>query len=398
MTTITPNFLSDARVQRVFDLLAPLGGGYIVGGAVRDSLLGHEPKDVDFATPAEPEAVMAALRAADLTPIPLGVEYGVVAVAMRGEVFEITTFRHDVATDGRRAVTRWGSSLEDDAVRRDLTINALYADREGKVIDVVGGLKDIVARRIRFVGDADTRIREDRLRALRMFRFWARFGDPDPRVHAEAIAAAGRFAGDMDILSRERVGFEARGLLMAKDPRAAIITMEDSGLWEDVLPGSDTAPLLAVIAEELRVGAVPDPMLRLAAAGGRDPKADLKLSKTEDVLISDIGKAALNADPAISAWSFTKDVAEAGIILRRTRGLPVFSDEAARIAHGWQAAFPMKAADLPELSGKEIGVAMKRAQAIWLEDGLRMSKDDLRERLVEEDLLPKPEDTQDFAP
>ena len=370
MTRIRPNFLSDARVQHVFDLLGPLGGGYVVGGAVRDSLLGLNPKDVDFATPAEPDVVMRTLREAGHTPIPLGIEYGVVAVSIQGETFEITTFRHDVVTDGRRAVTRWGSSLEDDAVRRDLTINALYMDREGDVIDVVGGLEDIEARRIRFVGDADTRIREDRLRALRMFRFWARFGDPDPSVHAEAIAAASKFAGDMSVLSRERVGHEVVGILSAVAARTPVRTMIEVGLWEDVLPGTDADRLMDAIEDDGTAPSHARVLARIAAAGA-DPKTALKLTSKAAKFV-DLVKASMHQeDAAVTAWRHGEGVATEATFLRRAFGLPVPDDVEDRIRRGANAKFPLAAADLPHLKGKELGDALREAQQNWVLSDMR---------------------------
>lgn len=389
MTTIAPKFLSDPRVQHLFDVLAPAGGAYVVGGAVRDTLLGHDPKDVDFATPATPDTVIAALTAANIPHLPIGLDYGVVGAVLDGEVYEVTTFRKDVATDGRRAVTVWGTDLAEDAQRRDLTINALYLDRDGRVIDTVGGLRDIVDRRVRFVGDAETRIREDRLRALRMFRFWARFGDPDPAVHAEAIAAASRFAGDMSILSRERVGGETLGILMARGARVPVHTMIACGLWEDVLPGSDPDALLAVMAEDSVIpDAGPRLLARLAAAGG-DPKTALKAPNALIKEVEAVRATAAMADPAEAAWRFGEEAATYGVFLRNALGLQVPEDAPDLVAKGAEAVFPLRAKDLPELEGKALGTALKAAQRLWLDGGMMATAEELRATLFAEGDTPR---------
>ena len=166
-------------LRRVLAALAP-ARALIVGGAVRNGLLGEAVEDIDIATDALPERVIALAGAAGLRTVPTGIAHGTVTVIADGEGFEVTTFRRDVATDGRRAVVAFSDRIEDDAARRDFTMNALYADTEGRVIDPVGGLPDLAARRLRFVGDPDRRIAEDYLRILRFFRFHAHHGRPRP--------------------------------------------------------------------------------------------------------------------------------------------------------------------------------------------------------------------------
>ncbi|MEQ9688177.1 MAG: CCA tRNA nucleotidyltransferase, partial [Bauldia litoralis] len=229
-------WLADAPVRAAFDVLdrdAP--PSRIVGGAVRDALAGLPVGELDFATPLEPPAVMQRAEAAGHKAVPTGFDHGTVTVVVRGRPFEVTTLREDVETDGRHAVVRFGSDWEADARRRDFTVNALSVDASGKVHDPLGGYPDIVARRIRFIGAADQRIAEDRLRILRFFRFNATFaeGTLDP----EGLSAAIRGRDGLRALSGERVGAEMRRLVMG--PRAVPVatTMQDSGILGVVLGG-----------------------------------------------------------------------------------------------------------------------------------------------------------------
>ncbi len=185
----------------------------LVGGAVRDALLGRPVADIDLATTLLPEAVVARANAAGLKPVPTGIAHGTVTVVAEGEPFEVTTLREDIETDGRHAVVRFGRDFGHDAARRDFTVNALSVTPDAYVHDTVGGLADLAAARVRFIGEARQRIREDYLRVLRFFRFHARYGagDPDP----EGLAASIEARDGLALLSRERVRGELLKLLVA---------------------------------------------------------------------------------------------------------------------------------------------------------------------------------------
>ncbi len=208
---------------------------FAVGGVVRDSLLGLEVRDVDLATPLEPATVMERIEQASLKAIPTGIDHGTITAVADGQNFEITTYRRDIATDGRRATVAFSDDWREDAERRDFTINALYADiRGGEIFDSVGGLEDLEARRIRFIGDAAQRIAEDHLRILRYFRFFARFAGSKP--DADALAACGAAANSLKSLSRERIGSEFTLLLEADDPSLAIRLMVEKGIFAAFMP------------------------------------------------------------------------------------------------------------------------------------------------------------------
>jgi len=170
--------------------------------------------DIDLATDARPERVLELAVEAEIKAVPTGLDHGTVTLVVDGQGFEVTTFRDDVETDGRHAVVAFSEDIETDARRRDFTINALYADRGGAVIDPLGGLIDIPERRIRFIDDADARIREDGLRILRFFRFYAAYGDPEAGLDADGLAACASNLEMLEDLSAERIGAEIRKCLV----------------------------------------------------------------------------------------------------------------------------------------------------------------------------------------
>ncbi len=253
-------------------LIAALGEGNAryVGGAVRDTLfserfgLGIEVKDIDLATPLAPDEVMARLDKVKIGFAPTGLAHGTITAILPHGAVEITTLRHDVSTDGRRATVKFASDWREDAARRDFTINALYADPEtGEISDYFGGLDDLAARRVRFIGDARMRIREDHLRILRYFRFQARFGSQPVDIESEAACA--ELAATLKGLSRERIGMEMLNLLALPDPAPTVTRMAELGVLEVVLPEANAGALVALVAEEARQQIAPDALRRLAA-------------------------------------------------------------------------------------------------------------------------------------
>lgn len=376
-----------AGVGRVLDALAVAGEETrLVGGCVRDALLGRPSDDIDLATTLTPEAVIARAAAASLRSIPTGIEHGTVTLLVGVQTFEVTTLREDVETDGRHAVVRFGRDFARDAERRDFTINALSVDVTGTVQDTTGGIADLSAGRVRFIGDARTRIREDALRILRFFRFQARYGlgPPDPEGLAACIAARAALDG----LSRERVRAELLKLVMAPGSIAAVTTLSETGLLGRLIGGLGDLRRFARVAQ-----APTDAAGRLAAlAVFSEDDAErlagrLRLSKAELVRLATYaralvaaktletidesrlrGLAALHGAPnlelaftALGGGSRPTLTAEAGDLL-------------GRMARGEVAApvFPLTGADLVAHGippGREIGRRLGRARALWLEAG-----------------------------
>lgn len=236
-----------------------------VGGCIRDTILGNPIGDIDIATPAPPDTVVARLTAAGIKSIPTGIDHGTITAVIGAAHFEITTLRHDVETFGRHARVAFTDDWAADAGRRDFTMNALFGDADGTIYDPMGGLADLHARRVRFVGDAKARIEEDVLRLLRFFRFHAWFGRPPP--DEEALTACRAMADRLPDLSGERVWSELRRILLAPDPAAALDLMAENGVLDHVLPEARPRARLAALGRlEDRLGLEPDVVRRLISA------------------------------------------------------------------------------------------------------------------------------------
>ena len=213
MKRITEDWITAEATQKVCAALTDDGAqALFVGGCVRNALLGVPVSDIDISTDARPERVMTLAEQAGLKAIPTGIEHGTITVVSHGLPHEITTFRRDVETDGRRAVVAFSDKVEEDAARRDFTMNALYAQPDGTILDPLNGLPDLQARHVRFIGNAQARIREDYLRSLRFFRFHAWYGDAEAGFDTDALAAISSNLDGLAGLSRERVGAEHAGI------------------------------------------------------------------------------------------------------------------------------------------------------------------------------------------
>jgi len=372
----------------------------VVGGAVRNTLLGREVSDVDVATTALPEVVTARVEAAGLKAVPTGIEHGTVTVISDGTPFEVTTLREDVETDGRRAVVRFGRSWQHDAERRDFTMNALYARADGEVIDLVGGLDDLKARRVRFIGDADERIREDHLRILRLFRFHATYGEGMP--DADALLAAERRRAGLLALSRERVRAELMKLLMAERAVPTLEVMSDSGLLQPLLAGiGDIRAFAHLVQLESAWDVTPDPVRRLAALALRVPDDVERLHQRLRLSNAEARRLLALAGPAPAAQGHgaqeqggQEGVQQAARAALYRLGAEAVTDRAllaaahlwkhgngangadaalralVTLARDWTAPrFPLAAADFMSRGlkpGPALGAALARAEAAWI--------------------------------
>ena len=372
-------WLNRGETQAICAMLTMAGHqALVVGGAVRNALLGMEVADVDIATDALPGAVALLAEAAGMRVVPTGIDHGTVTVVANGLPYEVTTFRRDLASDGRHAVVGFGASLAEDAARRDFTMNALYAQADGTVIDPLGGMPDLLARRVRFVGDASARIAEDYLRILRFFRFYATHGDPDQGPDAEGLAACAANLEGLETLSRERVGAEMRKLLAASDPAPAVGAMVSCGVLGQILPGADAEALTVLV--HLESGVPPGWMRRLVALGGDDPSAALRLSRAESrdwALLRDLIGGA--EGPGEMAYRHGASLVCDALLLRGAvfeADLPDLWQQA--VAEGAAAQFPLAAADLmPGLQGPALGVRLAELEAAWIASGFSLSRADM---------------------
>lgn len=376
---ITADWLADPRSQALCKALEAAGhAALFVGGCVRNSLLGAPVTDLDLTTDAHPDQVMQIAGAAGFRAVPTGIDHGTVTVIVDGLVHEVTTFRRDVETDGRHALVAYTASVAEDAARRDFTMNALYADRDGRVTDPLGGLADLTVRRVRFVGEPVARIREDYLRILRFFRFHAWYGDPAEGLDADGLAACAANLDGIGQLSRERVGAEMRKLLSSPDPAPSVAAMAASGVLAAVLPGADATalPILVHLEDSLPC----DWITRLACLGGEEAATLLRLSRAEARQLALIRAEAGSAKGAAELGYRLGATVARDVILLRAALLQADPPQDWRdaVTQGADAVFPLEAADLmPRFSGAALGAALKEREARWIASGFRLDRADL---------------------
>ncbi|MGG7518590.1 CCA tRNA nucleotidyltransferase [Allorhizobium undicola] len=406
-------WFADVALQKVLALLNSDGGeGRVVGGAVRNSLLGEPVSDVDIATTLTPDVVTARAMAAGIKAVPTGIDHGTVTLVVEGRPFEVTTLRRDVTTNGRHAQVAFGTDWQADAERRDFTINALYADAQGQVIDLAGGLADVESGTLRFIGEARQRIAEDHLRILRFFRFFAWYGRGRP--DAEGLRACAAAKGDLARLSAERVWSEMKKLLTAPDPGRALLWMRQVGVLTAILPetekwGIDAIP--GLIATEEALGWKPDPLLRLAAIVPDDAarlkamSERLKLSRAESDALKQFAEAPRPAedlsDMALDRLLYTQGVegvvARLKLALASARARAQGDVKAMQAAGGYtrllaraqgfeRPAFPLTGGDVISLGiapGPQVGKLLAELEGEWLKANFALSRETLLARLKE---------------
>jgi poly(A) polymerase len=402
------DWMTAPRTRAVIEALEAAGGegcARFVGGCVRNAILDRPIDDIDIATQLEPPQVMEALGAAGLRFVPTGVEHGTITAISSGQPFEVTTLRRDVATDGRRAVVAFTRDWAEDAQRRDFRLNALYLDAQGGLYDPVGrGLEDARAGRIIFVGDPEQRIREDFLRILRFFRFFAWYGRG--AADAAGLEACAVLKAGLGQLSAERVSKELLKLLAADDPRVALVLMAQTGVLAAVLPGSVGLERLDCLVDIERSLGGGDAELRLAALWPADPAAAvreagrLRLSKAQRERLA----SAVTPEPGIGA-ALTLPLARRLIYRLGPRAyrdrvkLAWAAQPDPEIAKGlWLALlseaetwtpprFPLTGDDAAAAglaAGPAMGAALRRAEAWWIEQDFQPGRDALAARLAAE--------------
>ncbi len=361
----------------------------VVGGAVRNALLNEKIGEIDIATTAIPDEVIRRAAAAGFKAVPTGIDHGTVTVVIGGEPFEVTTLRVDVETFGRKAAVRFGRDWKTDAERRDFTMNALSVSADGAVYDYVGGLADLEARRVRFIGDPATRIAEDYLRILRFFRFHAAYGQGklDPAGLHACITAR----GGLEKLSRERIRMELLKLLVAGGAAPALTAMADAGLLVSLLAG---VPLLANFAKmealEAALGLPPEAIRRLGALGvvvAEDAERlwqRLRLANAEHERLASMAEGWWRVSPAggesaarALLYRLGPDRFRDRVLLAWARSGAAADDAAwrklATLPERWMApAFPLKAADLIARGiekGPALGAALRAAEEAWIAAG-----------------------------
>ncbi|MGZ5928840.1 MAG: CCA tRNA nucleotidyltransferase [Rhizomicrobium sp.] len=382
-------------------LMAALGEGRFVGGAVRNALSGWAVNDIDIAVPMPPTETLQRLESAAIKAVPTGFEHGTITAIVGGQPFEVTSLRRDVETDGRHAVVAYTDDWQEDAARRDFTMNALYATADGEIFDYHGGVEDLMAGRVRFVGDPAARIREDYLRILRLFRFYAWYGKGE--MDAGALHAAAAAKAGLAQLSAERIAKELLRLLESQDPIPALRLMAASGVLPELLPYALQLPRLDnLVLIEAKNRFAPDAILRLAALLPDDANVArqvgerLKLSGAERARLEGLAGAGEKIAAHLSAADVRRLLYRIGVARFRDRVLLSWAacpkGAAAipwrmllSIAEGWERPrFPLTgreamAAGVAE--GPNVGRVLAAVEAWWLEQDFLPDETALMEKL-----------------
>jgi poly(A) polymerase len=384
--TEMPSFLAEPALAAV---MATLPEARVVGGAVRDALAGRPITDIDLATPSTPERVTKALQEAGIRVVPTGIDHGTVTAVLGERSFEITTLRRDVETDGRHAVVAFTDDWRTDAARRDFTINAMSMARGGEVFDYFGGIADLRAGIVRFVGDPATRIAEDHLRILRYFRFVARYSTGP--ADAAALAAIRAGASGLGNLSAERVWSELSRILAVPDPRPTVALMAELGVMDAVVPeGADAAR----VARLVEAGAPADPLLRLSALLTGDARAlatRLRLSGWErDRLLALRGGPVPRPDCGDAALRRLLADEDRPVLIDRTwlsgGNAPGWADLRQRLATLPRPVFPVEGRDvlaLGEPEGPRVGTLLRDVRQWWQDGGCTASRTECLVELVQ---------------
>jgi poly(A) polymerase len=388
------------RAPETLAVLAALGEARFVGGAVRNALLGTKVSDIDIAVPFEPNEAVKKLEAAHIKVVPTGIEHGTVTAIHNGHVFEVTSLRRDVATDGRRAVVAYTGDWREDSARRDFTINALYAAPEGEIFDYHGGIEDLQAGRVRFVGDPVQRVAEDYLRILRLFRFHAWYGKGE--MDGEALHAAAAAKEKLSTLSGERIAKELLRLLEAQNPMPVLRVMAASGILPQLLPGALALGRLdRLVMIETQEGMKADPVLRLMALLPRDAAGAvaerLRLSNADRTRFqSGLGDgAALAGISASAARGLLYHLGPAAFrdqVMLQWAGMPPDGKALPwrlllTMTENWQRPkFPLTGADVMEAGirqGPGVGEMLEKLERWWIEGDFSADETAIRARLAE---------------
>jgi len=377
-------------IPEVDALLTALEGGgaetRFVGGVVRDSLIGRQDADIDLATTLTPDMVTNRLENAGIKTAPTGLAHGTVTAIVNHRGFEITTLRRDVSTDGRHADVAYTDDWKEDAARRDFTINAMSADRAGRVYDYFDGMKDLKAGRVRFVGAADRRVAEDYLRILRFFRFSAWYGAGE--IDGDGLEACRVGVPGLRRVSAERIRHELLRLLAAPNPGQALGAMTATGVLKALI-GAAPASADAVLAIEQAAGRQPDPLLRLAAlapdAGAALPTR-LRLSRSESAALAAMAPPWTDLGATPAAWRAAlhrrgREAFERRALLAASVGEETLLTDRLRAASDWRSrTMPVKGKDLIRLGltpGPEVGAMMRKLEAAWIEGDFEADREAL---------------------
>jgi poly(A) polymerase len=395
-------WMTSAAARRVMDALeaARPGSARFVGGCVRNALLGEPVADIDIATQLTPDKVEKTMLAAGIAVHATGIEHGTLTVVADRQPFEVTTLRRDVETDGRRAVVAFTEEWAEDAQRRDFRMNALYAAANGDVFDPTGGgLDDIAKRHIIFVGDPETRIREDYLRILRFFRFFAWYGHGEP--DAAGLMACSKLKSGLATISAERIWMEMKKLLAAPSPMAALEAMGSFGILTSLFPNTRGLELLSkIVALESRAGLAPDPMVRFLSLFWKDADAvheavnRLKMSNEERHRLNWAVRDMTDITATMNGRAMRRALYSIGQSVFRDRVVLAWAQQP-EVSEMWKTlydaanayerpALPVTGDDMLSLGvaeGPAIGDALRKLEAEWIDSDFKLKREQLLAKL-----------------
>jgi len=394
------DWMTAGETASVFRALRTAGGeARFVGGAVRNALLGQRVTDIDIATTLSPDTAMSALKEAKIETVPTGIEHGTITAIVKGHPFEVTSLRRDVSTDGRRAIVAFTNDWAEDAARRDFTMNAIYADETGKLFDPTGGIKDLQAGVVKFVGDPNARIREDYLRILRFFRFHAWYGKA--AADETALEATAKNKVGLKRLSGERVQKELLRLLEAENPESALKAMQRYDILEEILPAPLNLERLSKIIAIAKQNNIPRgaivslAALLLSDEAARVVASNLKFSNAHRAQLVEILSDYTNITPQLSSQDVGKFLYKFGTERLVELSLLSWAErpeeskwEAILVqANGWtRPDFPVDGHDVIEAGAQEgppVGRILSTLERWWVDEDFAPDRNGLLAKLKE---------------
>ena len=383
------DWLKSNSVRAVWNVLGAEGAKvFFVGGCFRDSIKGRIVNDIDIATDALPSEVIKLAKTAGLRVLETGLSHGSITLMNKGDFFEVTTFRSDLKTDGRHSKVEFSNNIEDDAKRRDFTMNAIYMTIDAEVIDPILGWEDLMNGHVRFIGDPGERIQEDYLRILRYFRFLTIYESDKNHINVAALAACSRFKHGLKKLSKERIWQELQKILSYNDCTFALQKMESSGVLEEILPFSKTKTLERFLVFENKISSGFKEIDRLAALNISHVNSwvkKLSLTKEQKRWVRQILVIAKDVSSLrVKGYKYKENLALSalGIIMADSTS-SLSQNDIAEIKFGASQKFPLDTSDFMKFfsPSKELGDQVKRVTKIWFDSELTMSREELLAQL-----------------
>ena len=376
---------SDSALKALVQSLESAGGvAYLVGGCVRNTILGKPFTDIDIATDLLPEQVVSISKKEGYKVIQTGISYGTVSIVNAGRKFEVTTFRSDIKTYGRKASVKFTSEMKLDAMRRDFTMNSIYMTVSGEIIDPLGSLDDLLEKKIKFIGNPSERIEEDNLRILRFFRFLAEFNKGRSDIDQDTMEALYKYKKEVKWLSRERIWMELKRILSVPEPQHIFSIMIEEGILDDVLPPIEVKEFSKVITAEKKYSVSPSHLVRLFSLNksiGKKWAHYVSLTSNEAKILEFIKESLAHyKDLKTVAYKFGRVVAEGWLLNYHDGSSEMIPSKISEIIdNGCNAFFPVSGVDLLEEmeEGPELGRQMERLEKLWIKSGFKMSKEEL---------------------